>query len=132
MQKLALHIFSPWYDLKLYSFIPLFIDEETRIQGAWMDISFKNAFNYILSIAQYFYFLTCMKLNELKSYRMIYNSDNEKSQEIDNTEKHVEAKGIIKYDIWYLNMVSYFFLLILFFSAYTPLIESYWTFKEQT
>lgn len=99
MQKLAFHIFSSWYDLKLYSFIPLFIDEETRIQGAWMDISFKNAFNYILAIAQYFYFLTCMKLNELKSYRMIYNSDNEESQEIDNIQKHVEAKGIIKYDI---------------------------------
>lgn len=40
-----------------------------------------------------------MKLNELKSYRMIYNSDNEKSQEIDNAEEFAEAKRIIKYNM---------------------------------
>lgn len=67
MQKHALQSLSPEKDVRFYSFTPPFIDEETGTQGSQTDISFKNASNYILSIAHYFYFLTCMKLNESKS-----------------------------------------------------------------
>lgn len=49
-------------------FTSSFIDEEKKIEGAQTNISFKNASDYILPIAQYFYFLTYMKLNKLKSY----------------------------------------------------------------
>ena len=42
-----------------------------------------------------------MKLNEVKSYKVMYNSDNKKSQEIDNGEEYVEAKEIIKYKTWF-------------------------------
>lgn len=42
-----------------------------------------------------------MKLNELKSYKVMYNSDNRKSQEIDNAQDYVEAKEIIKYKTWF-------------------------------
>lgn len=69
----------------------------------------------------------CMKLNELKSYRMIYNSDNEKSQEIDNAEEFAEAKRIIKYNMWYLYIFSPSCCKI-----YTYLIQSYWAIDEHT
>lgn len=67
MQKCALWDFSPEKDLRLYSFPPPFKDEETGTQGTQTDIPFKNVSNCILSIARYFYFLTCLKLDELKS-----------------------------------------------------------------
>lgn len=92
-------ISSPAGDFRLYSFTSPFIDEEKETQGAQTDISFKNASNYILSIAQYFYSLTYMKWNKIlldDAY-----SDNKRSQEIHNADDYVEAKGIIKYNMWF-------------------------------
>ena len=38
-----------------------------------------------------------------------------KSQEIGNTEKYVEAKGIIEYSLWLLNIYGMFFLSTILF-----------------
>lgn len=55
-----------------------------RKQGPRVLIQYyiEKCFQLYFIFAQYFYFLTCLKLNELKSWRMICDSDNDEARKL--------------------------------------------------